>query len=111
MVIPAAADKRFCCNSATIWLKEFALILDHHFAPLGYHVPTASLPDFLVRFTALFNQTVKNTLPYLGRYYSFSTERIQSVLGWKPRPEEDSIITMAQTLIDFGYIKKIGGKR
>jgi hypothetical protein len=36
----------------------------------------------------------------LGWTSILSTEQAQSVLGWKPRPHEGTIIEMAQSLIE-----------
>ena len=100
MITPEAAGKRFIANGASIPLQEFALILDRNFASRGYRVPTRVLPDWLVRFFAVFVPKTKPVVDTLGWHHSLSTEQARSVLGWQPRPYEGTIVEMAQTMIE-----------
>jgi nucleoside-diphosphate-sugar epimerase len=104
MVTPAAAGKRFIANGASIPLQEFALILERKFASRGYRVPTRVLPDWLVRFFAIFIPKTKPVVDQLGWDYSLSTEQARSVLGWQPRPYEGTIVEMAQSMLDQGMV-------
>jgi dihydroflavonol-4-reductase len=104
MLTPEAAGKRFLANGVSIPLQEFALILDRNFASRGYRVPTRVLPDWLVRFIAIFIPKTKPVVDTLGWNYSLSTEQARSVLGWQPRPYEGTIVEMAQSLIDQGML-------
>ena len=46
------------------------------------------------------------TLPYLGRLRSVkNTSKAKDILGWKPRPAEESIVEIAQQIQDMGLIK------
>jgi dihydroflavonol-4-reductase len=100
IITPGAAGKRFIANGASIQLQEFALILDRNFASRGYRVPTRVLPDWLVRFFAILVPKTKPVVDTLGWTYVISTEQAQSVLGWQARPYEETIIEMAQSLIE-----------
>jgi nucleoside-diphosphate-sugar epimerase len=104
MITPNAAGKRFIANGASIPLKEFALILDRNFASQGYRIPTRVLPDWLVRFFAIFVPKTKPVVNTLGWTYVLSTEQAQSILGWQPRPHEKTVIEMAQSLIEQGMV-------
>lgn len=104
MITPNAAGKRFIANGASIQLQEFALILDRNLASRGYRVPTRVLPDWLVRFFAIFVPKTKPVVDTLGWTYIISTEQAQSILGWQPRPYEGTIIEMAQSLIEQGMV-------
>lgn len=104
MRTPNAAGKRFIANGASIQLQEFALILDRNFASRGYRVPTRVLPDWLVRFFAIFVPKTKPVVDTLGWTYVLSTEQAQSVLGWQARPYEGTIIEMAQSLIEQNMV-------
>ena len=100
MITPDAAGKRFIANGASIPLQEFALILDRNFASRGYRVPTRVLPDWLIRFFAIFVPKTKPVVDALGWDHSLSTEQARSVLGWQPRPYEGTILEMAQSMIE-----------
>ena len=104
MITPEAAGKRFIANGASIPLQEFALILDRNFADRGYRVPTRILPDWLVRFFAIFVPKTKPVVDTLGWEYSFSTEQARSILGWQARPYEGTVVEMAQSMIEHGLV-------
>ena len=104
MITPEAAGKRFIANGASIPLQEFALILDRNFASRGYRVPTRVLPDWLVRFFAIFIPKTKPVVDALGWNYSISTEQARSILGWQPRPHEGTILAMAQSMMEQGMV-------
>jgi dihydroflavonol-4-reductase len=104
MITPGATGKRFIANGASIQLQEFALILDRNFASQGYRVPTRVLPDWLVRFFAIFVPKTKPVVDTLGWTYVISTEQARSVLGWQPRPYEGTIIELAQSLIEQNMV-------
>jgi dihydroflavonol-4-reductase len=104
MTVPAAAGKRFIANAASIQLAEFAAILHRHFASRGYRVPTRVLPDWLVRLAAIFNPKTKPVVQTIGWTYSLSTEQAKSMLGWQARPYEETIVDMAESLIEHGLV-------
>ena len=104
MVTPGAANKRFIANGASIQLQEFASILDRNFASRGYRVPTRVLPDWLIRFFALFVPKTKPVVDALGWDHTLSTEQARSVLGWQPRPYEGTILAMAESMMEQGMV-------
>lgn len=104
MTIPEAAGKRFLCVAGGIWLPEVAEILSREFGAKGYKVPTLVLPDFLVRLYGLFDRTVRDNAKGLGQAPEFDTSRIRDVLGWQPREMEDTIIEMAESMIEQGMV-------
>jgi dihydroflavonol-4-reductase len=104
MITPEAAGKRFIANGASIPLQEFALILARNFASRGYRVPTRILPDWMVRFFAIFVPKTKPVVDTLGWNYSISTEQARSVLAWKARPYEGTIVEMAESMIEQGMV-------
>ena len=104
MITPEAAGKRSIANGASIPLQEFAHILDRNFASRGYRVPTRVLPDWLVRFFAIFIPKTKPVVDTLGWEYSFSTEQARSILRWQARPYEKTIVEMAQSMIEQGMV-------
>lgn len=104
MTVPSAAGKRFICNAAEVPLLELAEILHKNFAPRGYRIPTRVLPDTLIRFIALFNPKIKAVAYGLNWNYHLSTDRARSVFGWQPRPHQQTIVEMAESLIEHGLV-------
>ena len=100
MITPEAAGERFIVHSESILLPDFAKILHENFAHLGYRIPTMTLPDPLVRFFSLFIPKTKYVADALGWRYTLSTEKAKSILGWEPRPINETIIAMGESLIE-----------
>lgn len=104
MTVPDAAGKRFICHAAEVPLSEVADILHTNYAQRGYRIPTRVLPDILIRFMALFNPKVKAVATILNWNFHLSTDRARSVFGWQPRPYRQTIVDMAESLIEQGLV-------
>jgi dihydroflavonol-4-reductase len=104
MVTPASAGKRFICHAASLPLQEFAKVLQRNFSGRGYRIPTHVLPDVLVRLYALFMPKMRGVAEALGWRYGYSTAAARFVLGWQPRPCEQTIIEMAESMIQQGLV-------
>jgi nucleoside-diphosphate-sugar epimerase len=104
MTIPEAAGQRFCCSAHTCSTQEIALILERHFASRGYRIPTREVPDFVVRLVAVFDKTVRLTVDALGKEDTVFTKRIEKTLNWQPRPLEETIVEMAESMIREGMV-------
>jgi dihydroflavonol-4-reductase len=104
MLTPEAAGKRFLANGASIPVQEFALILDRNFASRGYRVPTRILPDWLIRFFAIFIPKTKPVVDALDWNHSLSTEQARTLLGWQPRAYQGTIVEMAESMMQQGMV-------
>ncbi len=104
MAEPGAAGKRFLCNAVSIPVAEFANILHQEFSKRGYRVPTRVLPGWIFPLFAVFNTKVKAIVSTIGWKYTLSTEQLQSVFGWQPRPYKQTILDMAESLIEYGVV-------
>jgi dihydroflavonol-4-reductase len=62
-------------------------------------VPTRNLPDFVLRFASLFDRALTLVTPGLGRRHSFTSEKVQRVLGWTTRPATATIVDCAESLL------------
>ena len=104
MTLPGASGKRFICHAAAIPITELADILHENFSQLGYRIPTKVLPDVLIRIMALINPKVKAVVGGLNWDFRLSTDNINAVFGWQPRPYRQTIIDMANSLIEHGLV-------
>lgn len=102
MTTPEAAGQRFCCVGSTHLIRDIALILARRFP--AYRVPTREVPSFIIRLVAIFDKTVRLVVDDLDKQYSLSTERIRKTLGWQPRPLEETVVDMAESMIAQGMI-------
>ena len=104
MTTPEAAGNRFICPTATVWLKEIADTLHKKYAARGYKIHTAQFPVFLVRILALFDKKIALVAPNLNWDFEFSDEKIRRTLKWSLRSAEESILSMAESLIEQGFV-------
>lgn len=102
---PEAAGHRFACPAATIWIKELADILNQAFSGRGYKkIPKIVMPVFLVRTLALFEKRIALVSPSLNWDFELSNEKIKRILHWQPRSKEEAILSMAESLIEQGFV-------
>jgi dihydroflavonol-4-reductase len=62
-------------------------------------VPTREIPNIAIKAMALTNPAMKMLAPMLGVTMDASSEKAQRVLGWRPRPVEESVVATAESLI------------
>lgn len=105
---PQAAGKRFLCAGPHLWMGEMAEILAAEFGPRGFRVPTRPLPGWLVRGVALFDRSLRLTVPTLGRVERVSAERAHRELGWSMRPVEETLRDTAESLLRQGVVAQPG---
>ena len=105
MTTPEAVGKRFLCVAGGMWLGEIAGILSDHFRPRGYRIPRIQFPDWFIRIYALIDASARLVAGDVGKNPSFDISQTQEVLGWVPRPLEETIIEMGESLIEFGVVK------
>jgi dihydroflavonol-4-reductase len=105
MTISSAAGQRHCCVSDTIWMIEAAQILHRIYAEKGYKVPTGKLPDWVFRLVALFDSSLREAVPQLGKMIRINSEKARSQLDWQPHSSEDMIVALADSLIKQGVVQ------
>lgn len=104
MTTPEAAGNRFICPAATIWLKEIADTLHKEYSVRGYKIHTMQFPVFLVHLIALFDKKVARVADDLNWDFKLSDEKVKHVLNWSPRSSDEAILSMAESLIEQGFV-------
>ncbi len=99
MTAPDAGGERLIAATEFLWMSEVAEILRDRLGDDAAKVPTRSVPDFLVRAIALFDSELRSVTGSLGRKVLYSNEKGKRVVGWTPRPVEETIVDCAQSLI------------
>jgi len=102
MLAPEAAGQRFIAANEFRWMGEIAEVLRARLGDKAAKVPTRKVPDFVLRLVSLFDKDLKEVTPSLGLKRNFSSQKAQTLLGWRPRPVEDSIVDCAESLITHG---------
>jgi len=104
MLVPEAAGQRFICIAKQFWLKEAAETLKKQFEPRGYKIKTNVLPNWMVYIAAIFIKPARLTLRSLNRETFIDTSRIRKTLSWKPRSLEETLVSMAESMIELKMV-------
>ena len=104
MIEPAAAGQRFIVGGRVFSMKDLSLALAQAFPEHASRLPTAELPDWLVRLLALVDPDARTIAYELGRDLSVNSSKARAVLQWHPRPEQETIRDCAQSLIERGLV-------
>lgn len=99
---PAATGSRYILAGENVWMGDIAAVLAEEFNPLGYRVPTGSMPTWLLRVMARFDSSIRPALDFVGRRELVSADKARRELGWTMRPVRDSILDTARSLIERG---------
>jgi dihydroflavonol-4-reductase len=103
MQIPASNGERFALAEKDLWYKDVSKLLREN----GFEkAPTIGIPVWLAKIMANFSKELKLTLPFLGRVRSIQhTSKAKDILGWNPRPAEESIVEIANQMKELGMLK------
>lgn len=99
---PSAAGNRYILAGEHLWMRDIAAVLAEEFNPLGYRVPTGSMPTWLLRLMARFDASIRPALDFVGRRELVSSDKAHRELGWTMRPVRDTILDTAHSLIELG---------
>ncbi|HEX4741123.1 MAG TPA: aldehyde reductase [Caulobacteraceae bacterium] len=102
MTAPEAGGERFIAAGEFAWMAEIASMLRARLPERVSKIPTAKAPDLMIRLAALVDHDLKTVTPSLGHKRVFSSAKAERVLGWKPRPIEETLFDCARSLIDRG---------
>jgi dihydroflavonol-4-reductase len=106
MVHPAAKGERFLAVAGDfIALADAASALKSRLGPLGKHVTTRTLPDWIVRALALVSGEARTIAPELGKIKNATSDKARRLLDWSPRPREDALVATAESLSRLGLLK------
>lgn len=102
MTAPEAAGQRFIAANQYAWMADIAEILRAKLGAEAAKVPTRKVPDFVLHLAALFDRDLGAVTPSLGKKHDFTSAKAQSLLGWKPRSLEETVVDTARSLIAAG---------
>jgi len=102
MTDPKAAGERFIAAGEYAWMADLAALLRARLGADGAKVPTRKVPDFVIRLAGLFDKDLGSVTPGLGHRHDYTSEKAQRMLGWKPRPLEETVLDCARSLIAAG---------
>lgn len=107
MISPKAAGERFLATSASeLSIADISKILHERMPEAAKKAPTREVPNFVIRIVALWDDQVSMVTPDLGKRKKTTNEKARTVLGWQPRSAADTLQATAESLIEFGLVKK-----
>ena len=99
MLAPEAAGQRILGVADFLWMEDIAKLLRENLGQQASQVPTRLLPDFILRFAALFQYEARFMAPMLGQRTQFDVSKAAKLLGWRPRPASEAVLECASDLI------------
>jgi dihydroflavonol-4-reductase len=106
MTAPEAGGERFIAVDRFMWMSELAEVLRDRLGEKAARVPKRTVPNLLVRGMGLFDPGIRSIVGQLGKKTMLSSEKAKTLLGWSPRPTEESIFDCAESLIEEGVVKQ-----
>jgi nucleoside-diphosphate-sugar epimerase len=106
MTAASAAGQRFlvATGEPATAMKEIGAILRRDLGEQASKVPTRSIPDFVVRLTALFQDEYKSVAADLGYIKRVSNDKTRTVLGITPRPAREAIVAAGRSMVARGLV-------
>jgi nucleoside-diphosphate-sugar epimerase len=99
MTSPAARGERFLAVAGDCMsIFEIAKVLKSRMGASAGRVPILPLPNWVVRLAGLFDPSVRQIVPELGKVKNASNAKARHKLGWTPRSNEESILAAAESL-------------
>lgn len=103
---PGLANERFLAAGRFMKMIEVGEVLRDGLPPEQTRkVPTRKMPNWMVSILSLFNPGVRSIKSELGKTRHVDCSHARERLGWKTRPEEESILDCARSLIEHGVVK------
>ena len=104
MTHPEAAGERFVAAANFAWMGDLAHLMRAKLGDGAGKVPTRKVPDFVIRLAGFFDKELGSVTPNLGHKHDYSSAKAQRLLGWRPRPLEDTVLDTARSLIAAGVV-------
>lgn len=106
MTSAAAKGERFLALAGDFMtMQQIASVLKDRMGAAASKVPTRVLPDWVLKVASIFDASLRQITPELGKFKNATNEKARRVLGWSPRSREDSIVATAESLVKLGLLK------
>jgi len=102
---PGMSGERFIASGRFMKFRAMADVLRAGLGAQAHKVTTRNLPDWMVRVASLFDARARTIVGELGSVRHQDASHAKAVLGWATRPEEQSILDTARSLLELGIVK------
>jgi dihydroflavonol-4-reductase len=96
--------RRLIGSADTISMREMAQILRSSFPERRRRIPTAELPNFMVRLLGMVDPALKTLRADLGVRPEVDTRAVSEVTGVSFRRSNEAVAAAGQSLIDLGLV-------
>lgn len=100
IAMPASEGKRILSVADFLWFSGIAQTVAARYP--DRRIVTRRAPNLLVRLLAVFDPTLRQIVPSLGKRSDVSNARAREVFGMSFRPLDEAVATAAQSVIDAG---------
>jgi dihydroflavonol-4-reductase len=104
MRAPEAGGQRFIAVAEFLWMAEVAATLRRELGKDAAKVPTRGVPNLAVRAMALFDPGIRSITNQLGKKLTYSNAKTKTMLGWAPRPLEQTIAETGRSMVELGLV-------
>jgi nucleoside-diphosphate-sugar epimerase len=106
MTDPAATGERFLAIAGpSLRVVQIARILRDRLGERAAKVPTREMPLFVARAMGAVNPALKALRPQLGHDFPATGAKAERVLGWRPRPIEDTVAETAESILAYQRLR------
>jgi len=113
MLSPDAAGQRFLAAADGEWLTalQWADIIKKHLLSTGKpatakKLPSHEAPNFVLKVIGLLDKRVRSLVMELGVVKKTSNDKAKTLLGWKPRPIQQTLTDTVDSLYEHGVVEK-----
>ena len=79
-------------------------MLKENYPEYKKQIKTHVLPDFLIRLYGIFNKPARSIRIELGCERTYDNSLAKKMFNWKPRSNEEAILSMADSMIRLGVV-------
>ena len=98
----ATQSKRIIAVDRFMWLTDLSHALKEHFP--DRKLVTRQAPDFVVRLLGIFDKSIRQIVPDLGKKLEISNVRAKDLFGMEFIAAEESVVATAKYLIDHDQV-------
>lgn len=103
MTAPNAGGRRLIAGQETLWFKDMSDILRKAYPQAK--LPKGELPNFLLKFMAIFDDRLKTLTADLGIFNEANSNYVNVITKVIPRPAKEAVLATAESLIENGKVE------
>lgn len=106
MTAPEAAGERFLAiGDGFRWIRELGDMLREALPDRAKKIPRRELPNPIVRLGSVFDGSLRQLTPELGRRRDATNAKARTQLGWEPRSDREATVATAESLLALGLVR------